>query len=36
MVELNYDTLVGYWDGPIESTADAIDAIEPIHLKPQL
>jgi len=29
-IELNYDTIVKYWDGEIESTKDAIAAIRPI------
>ena len=29
-VELNYDAIVGYWDGEIESTEDAIAAMRPI------
>lgn len=29
-IELNYDVLVGYWDGDIEYTEDAITALKPL------
>jgi hypothetical protein len=35
-VELNYDTLIGYWEGDIEDTMDAIVAVKPLssaHLR---
>lgn len=30
-IEANYDVLVGYWDGEIEYTEDAIAALKPIQ-----
>jgi hypothetical protein len=32
-IALNLDVLIRHWDGDIESTQDAIDAIRPINVK---
>ena len=33
-IELNRDVLMAYWDGSIEYTQDAIEAIKPLHPLP--